>query len=292
MEYFAQQTVSGLAVGFVYAGIALALVIVFQGTGVLNIAQGELATLAAFLAWTFADAGVPWLLAFPMVVVLCFAIGVGLERVFIRPVEGAPELTILVVTVGLLLGINGILGLVWGFSPHTLEGPFGSGALHFGEVTVTAEQAGVAVVMSVALGVFYAFFRFTALGLAMRAVALNPRSAALLGIRVGWVLAIGWGLAAAMGAVAGMLTAPLIGLDVNLFFALLLYGLAAATLAQFNNMVVAVIGGLVVGLSQTLSAAYIGVIGNDLNLVVPFGLIVLVLIFKPGGFGRASSARV
>ncbi len=170
---------------------------------------------------------------------------------------------------------------VWGFFPHSLAGPFGSGSVRFGEVTITAEQGGAAGVMLLALAASYAFFRFTSLGLAMRAVAGDPTSAALLGIRVGWVLALGWGLAAAMGAIAGMLTAPLIGLDVNLFLSLLLYGFAAAALAQFTSLPGAVAGGLVVGISQTLSAAYVPLIGNDLNLVVPFGVIVLVLLLRP-----------
>jgi branched-chain amino acid transport system permease protein len=293
MDYFLQQVLSGVATGLVYASLALALVLVYRGTGILNFAQGEIAGLSTFLAWSMLQVGLPWWAALPLIVVLSFGLGVALERVFLRPVERASHLNQVIVTLALLLGINAATGLIWGFQAKRIDTLFGDGTLRLGSAVVTAQQLGMAAVLVLVMVVLYAFFRYTPVGLRMRAAAANPDSARLLGIRVGWLLAVGWGMAAALGALAGILSAPIIGLDPNVMSGLLLFGFAAAALGGFNSMLGAVLGGLIVGVSQNLGSTYLPGIGQDLDLLVPFAIIVLVLLLRPTGLlGRASTVRV
>jgi branched-chain amino acid transport system permease protein len=293
MDFLVQQVMSGASSGMIYASLALALVLVYRGTGVLNFAQGEIAGFSTFLAWTLLQFGLPWWATLPLVLLLSLALGILLERVFVRPVERASHLSLVLVTLGLLLATNAVTGLFWGFQTKRIDSLFGERTLRLGSAVITTQQLGMAGVLIAVMLLLYAFFRFTALGLRMRAVAVNPVSARLLGIRVGWLLALGWGMAAMLGAIAGVLSAPIIGLDPNAMSGVLLFGFAAAALGGFSSMPGAVVGGLVVGISQNLGATYVPGIGEDLDLVVPFAIIVLVLLVRPAGlFGRAAAVRV
>jgi branched-chain amino acid transport system permease protein len=293
VEYLFQQVISGVTIGLVFAGLGLALVVIHQGTGVINFAQGEMATLSTFLILSMLQQGVPWWLSLAVVVAVSFLIGAVVERIFVRPVEGKSELNIMMVTFALMLAINGLVGTVWGPYPFSFPSPFGEGAAVFGGAVITTHQLGMAVVMAVVLAVLYGFFRLTSLGLRMRAVAQNPASSRLLGIRVPMMLALGWGIASAIGAIAGFVAAPITGVDSNVFLGLLLYGFAAAALGGFSSMQGAIVGGIALGISRNLAAAYLPFLGNDLSLVVAFGLMIVVLLFRPAGlFGRASAARV
>jgi branched-chain amino acid transport system permease protein len=293
MDFFVQQVLSGVATGLVYASLALALVLVFRGTGILNFAQGELAAVSTLVTWSLLQLGMPWWMIVPLVAVGSLGLGIVVERLFIRPVERRSHLSMVIVTLALLLGINALNGLIWGFQSKTISSMFGDGTLRVGSAVVTAQQIGMAAVLVLVMLIVYAFFRFTELGLRMRAAASNPGSARLLGIRVGWMLALGWGMAAVLGAVAGLLSAPIIGLDPNTLSGVLLFAFAAAAFGGFNSMLGAVLGGIVVGVSQNLGATYIPAIGHDLDLIVPFLIILLVLLIRPTGlFGRASVVRV
>mgnify|MGYP001549473170 CR=1 FL=1 len=293
MSYFFQQLVNGLSDGMVYAGMALALVVVFHGSGILNIAQGEMATFSAYLAWAASSAHLPWPIVIVGVVALSFVLGVGIERVFIKPVERATELNSLIVTLAVLLLTEAVIGSIWGFLPRSVPSPFGDGATHLGGVTITHQQIGAAVTLAVLLALLYGFFQRTAVGIRMRAATDNAESARLLGVRVGWMLALGWGLAAAMGGVVGILAAPQFGLDDSIFLNVMLYAFAAATLGGLTSMPGAVIGGLVIGVTQTMSGAYVSFIGSELNVIVPFVLILAVLLIRPAGLlGRETTGRV
>jgi branched-chain amino acid transport system permease protein len=293
MDFFLQQVLSGASSGMIYASLALALVLVYRGTGVLNFAQGEIAGFSTFLAWTCLQLGLPWWATLPLVLGLSLVLGIALERVFIRPVERASHLSMVLVTLALLLGTNAVTGLIWGFQAKRIDSLFGERTLRVGSAVITTQQLGMAGVLVAVMLVLYVFFRYTALGLRMRAVAANPFSARLLGIRVGWLLALGWGMAAVLGAIAGILSAPIIGLDPNAMSGVLLFGFAAAALGGFSSMPGAVLGGLLVGISQNLGSTYVPGVGEDLDLLVPFAIIVLVLLFRPAGLlGRASAVRV
>ena len=287
-----QQVLSGLGSGFIYASLALAICLVFQGTGAVNFAQGVMATASAYVAWTLVTNGMDFWLALVIVLAGSFLMGALIERVFIRPVEGSSPLVMLTVTVALLIGLQAVVALIWGDDPRQMESPFGGGSIEVLGARLTSQQLGAAAVVLVTLLLAGAFFRFTSLGLRMRAAAQNPASARLLAIDVGRMLALGWGLAATVGAVAGVIFAPTLGVSPAMMDSSLLLALAAATLGGFESRIGAVVGGLVLGVAANLASRYVPGIGSDLQLVVPFAVIFLVLLLRPQGlFGRVSSVR-
>lgn len=292
MSEFLQQVVEGLGAGSVYASLALALVLIHRFTGIVNFAQGELAMISTYVAWQLVASGMPFWLALPVTLAVSFAGGMLIERVLIRPVEGAPELTVVIVTVGLFIFVNAAAGLIWTFTVKDFPQPFPDGGLALAGVGISWSTLGVIGVVAVVMGLLYLLFQHTRTGLVMRAVAGNPASARLSGIRVGRVLMLGWGLAATVGALSGVLVAPLLFLEPNMMGGVLIYAFAAATLGGFDSPVGAVAGGLVVGVAETLAGAYVGFVGADLKIGVPLLIILVVLLVRPQGlFGRAAVER-
>lgn len=290
MEAFLHQVFSGLATGGIYASLALALVMIYQSTNHINFAQGEMAMFSTYLAWSMIDAGLPYWWAFLLTVMISFTAGVVIERVIIRPVEHAPVLSIITVFVALLVIFNSVAGWIFTYTIKTFPSPFPEQPL-FGNRYISSHELGSIGITLAVLVALFVFFRFTPLGLAMRAVAQNPLSSRLVGIRVGWMLALGWGLAAAVGAVAGMLVAPVVYLEPNMMSGVLLYAFAAALVGGIDNPFGAVVGGFAVGVLENLLGAY--VIGTELKLTVALVLIVGVLLFKPTGmFGKVFVTRV
>jgi branched-chain amino acid transport system permease protein len=290
MEALLHQVFSGLATGGIYASLALALVMIYQSTNHINFAQGEMAMFSTYLAWNMINAGLPYWWAFLFTVAISFAAGVVIERVIIRPVENAPVLSVVTVFIALLVIFNSVAGWIYTYTIKTFPSPFPERAL-FGNRFISAHELGAIAITLAVLVVLYLFFRFTPLGLAMRAAAQNATSSRLVGIRVGWMLALGWGLAAAVGAVAGMLIAPIVYLDPNMMSGVLLYAFAAALVGGIDNPFGAVLGGFMVGVLENLMGAY--VIGTELKLTVALVLIIGVLLFKPTGlFGRVFITRV
>ena len=290
MDAFLQQVFAGLATGGIYASVALALVMIYQATHHINFAQGEMAMFSTYLAWSMINAGFGYWTAFLVTVVLSFVLGVLIERIIIRPVENAPVLSVVVVFIGLLVILNSITGWIYSYTIKTFPSPFPTAPL-FGNKYVSSHQIGAIGITLVVLLLLFAFFRFTPLGLAMRAAAQNPVSAKLVGIRVGWMLALGWGLAAAIGSVAGMMVAPIVFLDPNMMGGILLYAFAAALVGGVDSPGGAVFGGFLVGVLENVLGAF--VIGNELKLAVALVLIIGVLVVKPSGFfGRVHVSRV
>ena len=290
MDTFLHQVLAGLATGGIYASVALSLVMIYQATHHINFAQGEMAMFSTYLAWTLINAGVPYWVAFFATIVLAFLLGAGIERFIVRRVENGPALTVVVVFIGLLVILNSVAGWIYTYTIKTFPSPFPKEPL-FGQTFMSSHEIGAIGVTLVVLVLLFAFFRFTPLGLAMRAAAQNPDSARLVGIRVSWMLAMGWGLAAAIGAVAGMMVAPIVYLDPNMMSGILLYGFAGALLGGIDNAWGAVIGGFIVGVLENLLGAY--VIGTELKLTVALVLIVTTLTLKPNGlFGKVLVTRV
>jgi len=289
MEALAHQILAGLATGGIYASLALALVMIYQATHLVNFAQGEMAMFTTYLAWSLVNAGVPYWAAFVATVGLAFVLGAAIERIVIRPVEGAPVLAVVVVFIALLVILNSVTGWVYTYTIKSFPSPFPK-EMALGRFMSPHEVGAIAVTFLV-LAALYAFFRFTPLGLAMRAAAQNPESSRLVGIRVGWMLALGWGLAAAVGAVAGMMVAPIVYLDPNMMGGVLLYAFAAALVGGIDSPGGAVLGGFLVGVLENVLGAF--VIGNELKLSVALVLIVGVLLVKPSGFfGSVHVTRV
>src|SRR5438552_6239435 len=263
---------------------------IYQATHLVNFAQGEMAMFATYIAWSLINAGMDYWPAFFLTVLFGFVLGVLIERIVIRPVENAPVLAVVVVFIGLLVILNSLAGWIFTYTIKSFPSPFPN-ELPFGIRLVSPHQLGAIGVTLVVLALLYGFFRFTPLGLAMRAAAQNPVSSRLVGIRVGWMLALGWGLAAAVGAVAGMMVAPVVYLDPNMMSGILLYAFAAALLGGIGSPGGAVLGGLVVGVLENLLGAF--VIGNELKLVVALVLITGVLLVRPSGFfGSVQVSRV
>ena len=293
MDIFFQQVVSGLATGGIYGSLALALVMIYQATDVVNYAQGNMAMFSTYLAWSMIDAGLPYWVAFFATLAIAFVGGILIERVVIRPVENAPILSIVIVSIGLLVILSSMAGWIYTYTQKAFPSPFPNRPVKLGNVVIGAHDIGAILVTLVVLALLYVFFRYTTLGLAMRAAAQNPVSSRLVGIRVGWMLALGWGLAALVGAVAGMMVAPVVFLDPNMMGGILIYAFASATLGGFTSPGGAVVGGLIVGVTENLVGTYVRFIGTELKLTVALAIILIVLMVKPSGlFGRATVHRV
>lgn len=294
MTEFLQFTFLGLGKGAVYASLALALVIVYRTTGVVNFAQGEMALFSTFLTWTLWEAGLPVGVALVVSAAISFVGAAGVERFLVRPVGTAKTnpLGVVIVTVGLYLFFGALAVWIWGSTPKQFPALFGDGALTVLGASVEYQTLGSLGVLAVEVALLFLLLQRTKVGLAMRGVASNAESSALVGVPVGRMLMIGWGLAAALGAVAGTLAVDT-ALDASLMLLPLIYAFAAATLGGFDSPVGAVVGGLVVGLTAELSAAYIDWIGQDLRMLPAFLLILVVLLVRPQGlFGKAEVTRV
>jgi branched-chain amino acid transport system permease protein len=288
-----QQVVSGLASGAIYASLALALVLIFRSTHVVNFAQGEMAMFTTYIAWELMHRGMSYWPAFALTLVIAFAGGVAVERVLIRPVEQASPIAIVIVTIGLLIAINGLAGWIWGADVKAFPSPFPNKAYDVAGVAVSSEDIGVFAVCVGTVVLLWAFFNFTTLGLAMRAVAINPVASRLMGVRVGWMLALGWGLAAVLGAIAGMMTAPSVFLDPTMMLTVLIYAFAAAVLGGINSPVGAVVGGLLLGVIVNLLGRYVDILGSELRLPSALFVLLVVLLIRPQGlFGHVVVRRV
>ena len=290
---FAQQLAAGIRQGAVFAGLALALVIIYRSTRAINFAQGEMATFTTFICWSLMNNGLSFWAAFPIVLAIAFVGGIAIERTIIRPVENGPVITLVIVTLGLALLLNGLMSVIWGGGNRPFQGPFSTRTIDVGGVPISVQDIGIVVVSFILVALLALFFRFTKLGLALRAAALNRDSSELVGVRVGWMLAFGWGLAAVLGAVAGMMVAPILFLDPNMMQVILLYAFAAAVLGGLDSPIGAVVGGLLLGVGITLLGRYVGFVGDVLKLPTALLVILIVLIVKPNGlFGRVAVRRV
>ncbi|MDM0077124.1 branched-chain amino acid ABC transporter permease [Variovorax sp. J2P1-59] len=289
MNVLLHQVLSGLATGGIYASMALALVMIYQATHLVNFAQGEMAMFSTYIAWSLIQAGVPYWGAFLITVAVAFVLGALIERVILQPVEDAPILSVVIVFIGLLVILNSLAGWIFSYTIKPFPSPFPAEPL-FGNSYVSSHEMGSIGITLAVLALVFAFFRFTPLGLAMRAAAQNPVSSRLVGIRVGWMLALGWGLAAAIGSIAGIMVAPTVFLEPNMMAGILLYSFAAALLGGIDSPGGAVLGGFIVGVLENLVGA---ILGTELKLTVALVLIVGVLVIRPSGlFGKVHVTRV
>jgi branched-chain amino acid transport system permease protein len=290
----AQQVVAGLSSGGTYALLAVALVLIYRATGVVNFAQGEMAMFSTFVGWWFTKEGLSYWPAFALTVLLSLAGGVALERLVIRPVERASVLTVAMVTIGLFFLFNGAAFWIWSPEVKSMPSAFSTRPIHVAGVAFSIADLGIIGVSLAAVLLLWAFFRFTKLGLAMRAAALNPESSRLVGIRVSWTVALGWGLAAALGAVAGLLAAPGLGsFDQNFMQPILLYAFAGAVLGGIDSALGAVLGSLALGVFLNLVGTYVSWVGTDLRQPAALAVILGVLLVRPAGLlGRTAVRRV
>jgi len=292
MERFIQTIVDGVATGSLYGALALAVVLIFRTTGIVNFAQGEMGMFSTFVAWGLLEAGLPLGFAILATLALTLIGGMLIERVVIRPVEGGEVLTLVIVTLGLFILTNSGAGWIWGFETRSFPSIFPDDSVKVAGVDVAVESLGIVALLLAVVGVLFLVFQRTKIGLAIRAVSINPDSSRLAGISVGRTLMIGWGIAALVGALAGALIAPRLFLDVNFMGGVLVYSFAAATLGGFDSPFGAIIGGWVIGVTEGLAGTYVDFIGSDLKILVPLFVILVVLLIKPSGlFGSPEVAR-
>lgn len=295
MHQFFQQLLDGIASGALYGAMALSIVLVYRASGIVNFAQGEMAMFAAFVAWQCYAWGLPILVAILIAMVVAFFAGAAFERVLIRPfgTEPSGHAALVIVTLGLMLMLNSGAAWIWGHLVKEVPPVFGDGAISIAGGSMSRQNLGIVLVVAVGAAVLFVLLQRTKSGLAMRAAASNPESARLSGIPVGRMLMIGWALAGAIGALVGALAAPTLFLQPNMMATLLMYAFAAATLGGFDSPVGALVGGLIVGVSENLAGTYIGFIGNEFKQAVALFIIMVVLLVRPQGlFGSRTVTRV
>jgi len=299
MAAFLQQVVAGLATGGVYALLALALVLIYRATGIINFAQGEMAMFSTYILWTLTvNHGWPYWPAFAFMLLVSFAGGAGIYQVVIRPNSGSSVLRVVIVTIGLLILINGLAQFIWTGEVRAIQSPFPAGTVDIGGVVIAWSDVGTIVTSIGIVIVLWLFFQFTRVGLAMRAAAVNPDEARLVGVRVTHMLGLGWGFAAVLGGVAGALAAPSLFLDPSLMQATLIYAFAAAVLGGIESPLGAVVGGLTLGvllnmLSWMSRYDLFHWFTEELRLPTALLIILGVLIVKPSGlFGRTEVTKI
>lgn len=293
MGTFIQLVFDGLSTGSIYAALALAIVLVNQATGLINFAQGGMAVLSAYIAWQFTQWGLPLILAILAAVVVSFIFGAFVERWLMRRFERGDPDTAVVVTIGLLTLITGFCAWLWSYNNRLFPSLFPLETVQILGAAVSVRSIGTIAVLIGIMLLLQLLFIGTKLGLALRAVAINPQSAAFSGLPVGRLLMVGWGLAAVLGALAGVLVAPSLTLTPGMMDSALVYALAAVILGGLSSPIGVVVAAWLIGVLENLAAVYVPFIGHDLKIAVPFILIFVVLIVRPQGlFGRKVVVRV
>jgi branched-chain amino acid transport system permease protein len=268
-------------------------VLIYRATEVINFAQGELAMATTYIAYQLLQWGLTYWAAFFLTLGIAFVLGVAIQLAVIRPVQHKSVIAVVIVTVGLFILIDGLVTWKWGADLKFMAAPFGNHVYRLGSVAFSRQDLGTLIVSVLSVILLWLLFQFTKLGLAMRAAALRPAAASLVGVRVDWMLAIGWGLAAVLGAVAGLMTEPTQFLQPTMMQAILLYAFAAAVLGGLESPVGAVVGGLLLGVFLNLIGQYVGFATSELRLPIAFAVLLIVLLLKPNGlFGRRQVRRV
>jgi branched-chain amino acid transport system permease protein len=290
MQEFIEFTLGGISTGMIYAAIALSLVLIWRGTRILNYSQGGMAMFTSYIALIVINHTGNYWLGFFVALASGLVLGAVLERTVIRRVENKPPLNAVIVTIGLLIFIEGLAGVIYGGSFRSLPPAFSIGGLSFGSVAlgITRNDIFTAAAVLIAAGALGLMFRFTAVGLRMRATAFNTSVARLLGVRVGRMLTLGWALAGLIGALAGMLVTPSTFLYPNSMDAIFVLGFTAAVIGGLDSPVGAIVGGLILGVLLSYTAGYLGS-----QLVDIFGLaaLLIVLMVRPSGLFSTTAIR-
>jgi branched-chain amino acid transport system permease protein len=290
MTKFIDLTLNGVSTGAVYAAVALALVLIWRATRIINFAQGGMLMVTTFIASSVLTATGSYWLGFVVALASGLVLGAVVERVLIRPVESAPPLNAVIVTFGLLILLQASAGMIWGNSPRSFPAAFSIRGYHVGGSNLLFSPNDtfiVLVVVAVALGLAL-LFRGTSLGLQMRAAAFQPEVARLLGVRVGRMFTVGWALAALVGSLAGVLVAPSLFVGPNTFDPILIFGFTAAVLGGLDSPVGAVGGGLILGLALSYVSGYEGSAMVNMAALV---ILVVILMLKPTGLFSATQER-
>jgi branched-chain amino acid transport system permease protein len=292
MVRFLDLTLAGITSGAVYSAIALALVLIWRSTRIVNFAQGGMLMITTFVAYTIVHHGGSYWLALVVAVLGGVVLGAVVERVLIRPVENRPPLDAVVVTFGLLILLQGLAGMIFGGTPRSYPPAFGIRGYQVGDrrLLFAPNDLWVVLIVFAVMVLLAVLFRWTSLGLRMRAAAFAPEVSRLLGVRVGRMLTIGWALAAGVGALAGVLIAPGTFVSPTAFDAWLVFGFTAAVIGGLDSPPGALVGGLSLGVVLSYISGYVG---SDVVALGALVVLVAVLMVRPSGlFGTMAGRRV
>jgi branched-chain amino acid transport system permease protein len=283
---------TGLTLGFVYAAFALALVLIWRSTRIVNFAQAPMAMLTTYIALVIIDTGQSYWVGFAAALLCGLLLGAVVERVAVRPVEGASHINSVILTLGLFIVFHALAAIVFGSRYRSFPAPFGLRGFQVGDLNVALTGFGIFTIVSVlvVMGLLVALFRFTDLGLKMRASAFNAEVARLLGVRVGRMLTLGWALAAMVGSLSGLLIAGGGLVHPGYMDSVVVFGFVAAVLGGLDSPIGAVVGGLILGLALSFVSGYAG---SELTALAALLILMLVLLLKPGGlFSHTAERRV
>ncbi len=292
MQQFLTTALGGITLGMVYAAFALALVLIWRSTRIVNFAQAPMAMITTFIALEIIDAGHSYWLGFTAALLAGLVLGAVTERVLIRPVEGKSEINPVILTLGLFIVLHALASVLFGNRYRSFPAPFGIRGFEIGDTTIALTGFGVFTILSViaVMGLLVLLFRFTDIGLRMRASAFNQEVARLLGVRVGAMLTLGWALASLVGSLAGLLIAGGSLVHPAYMDSVVVYGFVAAVLGGLDSPAGAVVGGLLLGLSLSFVSGYIG---SELVALAALVILMLVLTLRPSGlFAQAKERRV
>jgi branched-chain amino acid transport system permease protein len=290
VEEFGQLTLGGISVGMIYAAIALSLVLIWRATRILNYAQGGMAMFTTYVALLVIKHTGSYWAGFAVALAAGLVLGAVIERLVIRPVENKPPLNAIIVTIGLLIFLEGLAGIIYGGQFRSFPAAFSIDGLHIGSAAlgISANDVFVALAVLAAALLLAAGFRYTSAGLQMRAAAFSPPVARLLGVRVGRMLTLGWALAGLIGALAGVLVSPSTFLYPNSMDSIFVLGFTAAVIGGLDSPVGAVAGGLILGVALSYVGGYLG---SDLVNLFGLAALALVLMVRPSGLFSPAATR-
>jgi len=290
MQLFLEFTFSGIAFGMVYAAIALSLVLIWRGTRILNFSQGGMAMFTSYIALIVINHTGNYWVGFVVALACGLALGAVVERVFVRPVENKPPLNAVIVTIGVLVVLEGLAGIIYGGQFRSFPPAFSVTGLKVGSTSlgVSRNDVFIAVAVLVVSLLLALMFRYTTVGLRLRATAFNSTVARLLGVRIGRVLTLGWALAGLIGALAGVLVTPSTFLFPNSMDQIFVFGFTAAVIGGLDSPVGAIVGGLILGLALSYVGGYLG---GDLIALGSLAALALVLMIRPSGLFSTTSVR-
>jgi len=289
-----QLLVDGFGKGVIYASLALAIVVCHRSTGLINFAQGEFATLSAMLTVVLTASGIPVWISLALSVAASFGAGALVQKAVVRPALGRAHVVQIAITIGLFICANALGNLLFGPTPRPVDGLFPLGGITAGEIRISWSLIGVVILQALVITALTLFFSRTKTGLGFRAVALAPVASRFVGIPVERMHMLGWGIASALGAVAGVsLTNLGVYVEPSMMTPVLVFSLAAVTVGGFDSAVGAIVGGVVMGVVETLATSYVPGLSGDAGMLVSLIIIVAILIVRPQGiFGRNRVSRV
>jgi branched-chain amino acid transport system permease protein len=292
VQRFVDLTLNGLANGAIYAAVALSLVLIWRATRILNFAQAGMLMLTTFIAWALIDKGAPYVVGFVAALLAGLVLGAVVERVVVRPIEGGPPLNAVIVTLGLLVLLEAVAGMIWGGNPKSFPPAFSIRGFRIGghAVLFSPFDLFTVVVVAALMAGLVALFRLTGLGLQMRAAAFAPEVSRLLGVRVARMFTAGWALASLVGSLAGLLVAPAVFVAPTNFDPVLVFGFTAAVLGGLESPGGAVVGGVALGVALSYVSGYLG---PELVTLGALVILIAVLMVRPQGlFAHAGERRV